>query len=815
MIINGTFKMQDAEKLLYTIAKQNKIPWMHLVQKNKRWVVHLDDNCLLIDMEKNFNKIKVEKLDKVHWMQSINKVKKCTYKEICLELYSIIYMYLQDPKFRDLNKENLKLDYNILTKEKLENIKDYKSKLNVLENIEDYENMYHEIINQYLNISKNASEVCRKFKKSLITLNNNETDYVYDCRGRLFKYRMVKFDEYKQLLIEIANDTEIENFKIILTQKQELKKLFIKLNVEGVVLNEQLQDKHLIINQENNKQLIFDDIVSMIRKTERKNNDKIAEVEKKYIENRKEITYFKNMINEHGVEKEKLLSDLNIVIDKIENNSKNISHLDLSYDNIILKLFEMNQWQIAVDKSQNKLNNDINLIKDELNYEITQNIEHYNKKFDLLEEKIEEIQLESSKFKEFIESELYVQNETLEIMEKKLESHEKSLNILNEIMQNMKEEIEEKHKESIQFINNRFESGNSNKNIEEQIASINLQNENMKEMFKSKEENLKKLEIKIEKLFEKKQESIVSQKEKIKMQTNSFNNKSFEQKIYSGAPGTGKSYKLKNDMDFLNYEHVRITFHPEYEYHNFVGSIQPFTKENNVFYKYNPGPFVEILKKALHNPGKSYALVIEEMTRANCSAVFGDIFQLLDRDENGWSMYHIVNREIYNELNVSIDKFIYDGNIKIPPNLSIYGTLNTSDQNTFSLDTAFKRRFSIIHMDANREDEEKKKVIFNNEEILWESFYKSFNSYIINELNLSEDKQIGPYFISKDDIHSGVALKKVLNYIYHEINNIYFRYDNSGQIFKSKYRNLEAILRAFETKQIFNDTLNSAILGKA
>lgn len=115
-------------------------------------------------------------------------------------------------------------------------------------------------------------------------------------------------------------------------------------------------------------------------------------------------------------------------------------------------------------------------------------------------------------------------------------------------------------------------------------------------------------------------------------------------RIVFGAPGTGKSYRLKKDIQkLLNLggDFERVTFHPDYSYANFVGTYKPTMNGNDISYKYVPGPFMRVYKEALNNPKEPHVLVIEEINRANVAAVFGDIFQLLDRDENGLSEYPI------------------------------------------------------------------------------------------------------------------------------------------------------------------------------
>lgn len=168
------------------------------------------------------------------------------------------------------------------------------------------------------------------------------------------------------------------------------------------------------------------------------------------------------------------------------------------------------------------------------------------------------------------------------------------------------------------------------------------------------------------------------------------------QKIYYGAPGTGKSYEILKYLKEkqISDEHIfRVTFHPEYTYSDFVGQILPTVKKNGeVSYDFAKGVFTLALEKAYQDTSKEVFLIIEEMSRGNCSAIFGDIFQLLDRDnvgtEKGWSKYFINNPIIAKDIIA-----LTDDRIKLPANLSILGTVNTSDQNVFVMDTAFKRRF--------------------------------------------------------------------------------------------------------------------------
>ena len=294
--------------------------------------------------------------------------------------------------------------------------------------------------------------------------------------------------------------------------------------------------------------------------------------------------------------------------------------------------------------------------------------------------------------------------------------------------------------------------------------------------------------------------------------------------IYYGVPGSGKSHKIdhKFQQDYPDSKErenhtVRVVFHPEYTNADFVGQIMPSINQNgNVEYKFIPGPFAQILRRAYLNPAEKYCLVIEEINRGNAAAIFGDIFQLLDRfnkdefdSENkiyseGWSKYFVTNDFVnwYIRQNVienpdqvtengvaKIDekepKSINIGNlhfsantgIRLPPNLSLYATMNTSDQNVFALDNAFQRRWDMELVEnkfSDNDDEQKNAVIeVLNQKITWGDFQQTINSFIgekSNESNLSsmEDKRLGCWFVKAKDgkINTDNFKNKVLKYLW-------------------------------------------------
>lgn len=262
--------------------------------------------------------------------------------------------------------------------------------------------------------------------------------------------------------------------------------------------------------------------------------------------------------------------------------------------------------------------------------------------------------------------------------------------------------------------------------------------------------------------------------------------------ILYGVPGCGKSHEIKtnycNDKTFME----RVVFHPDYTYSDFVGQILPKTDGEKISYPFTAGPFTTILKKAIHDPDHMYYLVIEEINRGNAPAIFGEVFQLLDR-ENGESEYGITNFDIA--------RCVYgpekeEEEIKIPSNLTILATMNTADQNVFTLDTAFKRRWTMRSIENNIADCEHARDLICGTTTTWGTFARIINETIIDigEGNLSsEDNRLGAYFVKAEDLQDEkVFAEKVLMYLWNDA----FKYDRD-KVFKPEYRTLEELLKGF------------------
>ena len=328
------------------------------------------------------------------------------------------------------------------------------------------------------------------------------------------------------------------------------------------------------------------------------------------------------------------------------------------------------------------------------------------------------------------------------------------------------------------------------------------------------------------------------------------------QKIFYGVPGCGKSHKIsemledKNIFDITSEENqiVRTVFHPDYTNADFVGQILPEVKDDKIEYNFKAGPFTEILAKALVHSENQYVLIIEEINRGNSAAIFGEIFQLLDRVESGatsstdglnkygkgWSEYFFMNDLINEyvrkmasssdtiETSVQINgiTFTINTGIRLPPNLSLLATMNTSDQNVFTLDNAFQRRWDMEYI-SNRYDEskanEKQKAQYNSKigstEISWGKFRDAINKEISNPENSfanAEDKQLGLFFIKAENnvINESDFSNKVLKYLWNDI----FKRDKS--IFNDEVSTFGDLLEAFNGADAFEKSFSSDFVSK-
>lgn len=302
------------------------------------------------------------------------------------------------------------------------------------------------------------------------------------------------------------------------------------------------------------------------------------------------------------------------------------------------------------------------------------------------------------------------------------------------------------------------------------------------------------------------------------------------QKIFYGAPGTGKSFHIDNDIisGVSNDQIFRVTFYPDFSYNDFVGQLVPVVRKSagvtSISYEFQKGVFTEALEKAYENTAIEIYLIIEEMSRGDCAAIFGDIFQLLDREKagvnRGYSKYFISNDVIAKDIPA-----IPGNQVKLPPNFNILGTMNTSDQNVFVMDTAFKRRFEWEYVstvppktDAAGKNLNDVDIEYNdgtiNKTIMWCDFYQKLNEFIVSEdyLGLGEDKQLGQFYIEFDTkasskVHKEQIKNKLLQFLWDDVHKASFKenirlFDRDVKSFGDLYKKFEADEKIFSDEFI-------------
>ncbi|MBR4172005.1 MAG: AAA family ATPase [Kiritimatiellae bacterium] len=330
--------------------------------------------------------------------------------------------------------------------------------------------------------------------------------------------------------------------------------------------------------------------------------------------------------------------------------------------------------------------------------------------------------------------------------------------------------------------------------------------------------------------------------------------------IIFGAPGTGKShyledlrthYGIEQNESVENYQYYphgvpnavfplfeennyeRVTFYPTYSYAQFVGSYKPVMRDVDekgfelppkaqnahirkaIAYEFVPGPFLRILKKALRNKDKKYLLIIEEINRANAAAVFGDVFQLLDRkddedEDEGESKYSITpSKEIFDYLTRKDEdgKGISEGEAKalrIPSNMYIWATMNSADQGVFPLDTAFKRRWNFIYrsLDDNQANVDAIVEIGKDCQCKWGDLRKVINC-ILKRAGVNEDKLLSSSFVNPDGdkiISSNRFKMKVLMYLWEDATRMC-----RNKVFADESWTFSELMRAWDKVQYVSE----------
>lgn len=265
------------------------------------------------------------------------------------------------------------------------------------------------------------------------------------------------------------------------------------------------------------------------------------------------------------------------------------------------------------------------------------------------------------------------------------------------------------------------------------------------------------------------------------------------QLIITGCPGSGKSFWLERQLTIRNVTVIRTQFHADTSYFDFVGSYKPVPVYESVAagvtitaadgstfsrgrplinYQFVPGPFLEAYVASLQSPEKDVVLVVEELNRGNCAAIFGDMFQLLDRTADGCSRYS-VNASHDLRVFLSDAGVLTDGKrLHLPGNLYLWATMNSADQGVFPLDTAFRRRWDFIyrgHGEPCEYPEAQRRFAYGGRTYDWDIFRSHLNS-TLRALNVHEDKLIGPYFLTPEQLASPeMVLNKLLLYLWDDV----------------------------------------------
>lgn len=334
-----------------------------------------------------------------------------------------------------------------------------------------------------------------------------------------------------------------------------------------------------------------------------------------------------------------------------------------------------------------------------------------------------------------------------------------------------------------------------------------------------------------------------------------------------GVPGSGKSWTIEHEYCKKNTNVERLVFHPDYTYSDFIGQILPnVADDGQVSYKFTAGPFTNILAEAYAHPQEEYILIIEEINRGNAPAIFGEVFQLLDRkaeirdvDDDGYP----IGTSEYGITNANMAIIVYGDakhKIRIPSNLSIIGTLNTSDQNVFTLDTAFQRRWEMRLIENNfaNVDSTLADAKILDTTVTWRDFCVEINKIVVGNsarMTSAEDKRLGAYFVHLRDLQFDDAMgdlkaydalrkkeskgtltpeektqiavirdamrqnrkfpEKVIKYLWDDA----FKFNREVIFEVTEYQSLEQVIRAFMYAQgldrfkVFKDNVKDAFTG--
>ena len=298
--------------------------------------------------------------------------------------------------------------------------------------------------------------------------------------------------------------------------------------------------------------------------------------------------------------------------------------------------------------------------------------------------------------------------------------------------------------------------------------------------------------------------------------------------LFFGAPGTGKSFAAETLIK-CGKEHLhKVVFFSEYQNADFIGTLRPAADGETVTYRFVPGPLITAWIDALINPDQPVVLLIDELNRGNAPSIFGEAFQLLDRDEAGASQYKItlseeVEKYLVEQIHGAWDSRTIGEKYGFPRNLFITGTMNSADQGVFSLDTAFKRRWNFRYMPIDFDKHisevnfERPCIKIGEFEISWVDFATTVNSFL-ERGQITEDRFLGPFFLSPTELRSDsmheVIAQKVLPYLWEDVLKLD---DERSLIFNTdNYKTFTALQFSFLSgKDVFNIEFTEHIAAKS
>lgn len=261
-----------------------------------------------------------------------------------------------------------------------------------------------------------------------------------------------------------------------------------------------------------------------------------------------------------------------------------------------------------------------------------------------------------------------------------------------------------------------------------------------------------------------------------------------ENVIFYGAPGTGKSNMVDTKIKAAGKTPYRTVFHPDLQNSDFFGCLKPQMNGENVRYEFSPGPFMKALAEAYRTPGEPVFLVIEELNRAAAAAVFGDLFLLLDRDDDGKGEYDVSFPSPESENWFETTTGLAHQELLVPSNLFIYATMNSADQGVYPIDTAFRRRWRQEYLPLDYDKGPDGDVSYvdaaeNRHARAWREFVKLLNKHLTSSqtLDIAEDRLLGQWFVKKKELDGKGIPEKVLLYLWDDL----LRHEGREHVFDS------------------------------